>query len=80
MWYYLVRYSFDPTKPVFGPFETETEAWEAALANARKEYKIDTEEDECNCDMSEYDDFGEIVLVNHFTDRDDTTEWLVFEL
>ena len=80
MFYYLVRYSFDATKPVFGPFKTESEAWEAALVDARKEFKIDEEENEWNCDMSEYEDFGEIVLTNHFTDRDDTTEWLVFEM
>ena len=80
MWYYLVRYSFDSTKPVFGPFETEFDAWEAALADARKEYKTDEEENEWDCDMSEYDDCGEIILTDHFTDRDDTTEWFVFEL
>mgnify|MGYP003551086000 CR=1 FL=1 len=33
MFYYLVRYSFDPFKPVFGPFKTESEAWAAALAD-----------------------------------------------
>lgn len=27
-----------------------------------------------------YEDCGEIVLVNHFADRDDTTEYMVFEL
>lgn len=80
MFYYLVRYSFDPTKPVFGPFETEFDAWEVALADARKEFKIAEEENEYDCDMTEYEDFGEIVLTDHFIDRDDTTEWLVFEL
>lgn len=80
MFYYLVRYSFDATKPVFGPFETESEAWEAALADARKELKIDEKECGWNCDMSEHEDCGEIVLTKHFTGRDDTTEWLVFEI
>lgn len=80
MWYYLVKYSFDADKPVFGPFNTESEAWEAALADAQKEFNIDQNENEWNSDMSEYEEYREIVLVNHFTDRDDTTEWIVFEL
>ena len=80
MWYYLVRYSFDAEKPVFGPFNTEEEAWEAALTSAQKEFDIDQNENEWDSDMSEYEEYREIVLVNHFTDRDDTTEYLIFEL
>ena len=80
MWYYLVRYSFDAEKPVFGPFNTEEEAWDAALADAQKEFDIDQNENEWDSDMSEYEEYGEIVLVNHFADRDDTTEYLIFEL
>jgi hypothetical protein len=80
VWYYLVRYSFDPTKSVFGPFDTEADAWEAALADAQKEFDIDQNENEWDSDMSEYEEYGEIVLVNHFTDRDDTTEYIIFEL
>lgn len=80
MWYYLVRYSFDPTKPVFGPFDTEEDAWEAALADAQKEFDIDQNENEYDSDMSEYEEYGEIVLVNHFDDRSDTTEYILFEL
>ena len=80
MWYYLVRYSFDPTKSVFGPFDTEEDAWEAALADAQKEFDIDQNENEYDSDMSEYEEYGEIVLVNHFDDRSDTTEYILFEL
>lgn len=80
MWYYLVRYSFDGDKPVFGPFGTEFDAWNAALKDARKELKIDGEENGWNCDMTEYETFGEIILTDHFSDRDDTTEWILFEL
>ena len=80
MWYYLVRYSFDADKPVFGPFDTEEDAWEAALESAQKEFDIDQNENEWDCDMSEYEEYREIVLVNHFDDRDDTTEYLIFEL
>lgn len=80
MWYYLIRYSFDSEKPVIGPFDTYENAWEAALTSAQKEFDIDTNENEWDCDMSEYEDFGEIVITNHFYDRDDTTEWIIFEL
>ena len=80
MWYYLVRYSFDADKPVFGPFNTEEEAWDAALAAAQKEFDIDQNESGWDSDMSEYEEYGEIILVNHFTDRDDTTEYLIFEI
>lgn len=80
MWYYLVRYSFDPTKSVFGPFDTEEDTWKAALEDAQKEFDIDQNENEYDSDMSEYEEYGEIVLVNHFDDRSDTTEYILFEL
>ncbi len=80
MWYYLIRYSFDSEKPVIGPFDTYEDAWEAALTSAQKEFDIDTNENEWDSDMSEYEDFGEIIITNHFTDKDDTTEYILFEL
>lgn len=80
MWYYLIRYSFDAEKPVFGPFDTYEDTWEAALNSAQKEFNIDQNENEWNSDISEYEEYGEIVLVNHFTDRDDTTEYIIFEI
>lgn len=80
MWYYLIRYSFDSEKPVIGPFSIYKDAWAAALKSAQKEFDIDQNENEWDSDMSEYEDFGEIIITNHFTDRDDTTEYIVFEL
>ena len=80
MWYYLIRYSFDAEKPVFGPFESQEDAWQAALDSAQKEFDIDRNENEWDSDMSEYEEYGEIVLVNHFYDRDDTTEYIIFEI
>lgn len=80
MWYYLVRYSFDPTKPVFGPFDAEEDAWNAALADAQKEFNIDKNENGYDTEMATYEDYGEITLVNHFTNYSHTTEWLIFEL
>ena len=80
MWYYLVRYSFDAEKPVFGPFESQEDVWQAALDSAQKEFDVDRNENEWDSDMSEYEEYGEIVLVNHFYDRDDTTEYIIFEI
>ena len=80
MWYYLVKYSFDADKPVAGPFNTYDDAWIAALNDAQKEFDIDKNENDFDSDLIVYEDTGEIILVNHFTDRDDTTEFIVFEL
>lgn len=80
MWYYLVRYSFDADKPVFGPFDTYEDAWKAALTSAQKEFNIDQNENEWDSDMSEYEEYGEIVLVNHFPNYTHTTEYILFEL
>lgn len=79
MFYYLIHYSFDPSKPVFGPFNTEDEAWEAALNDAKKEYAIDEENGRCN-ELKVDKDSGEIALINYFVDRDDVTEYLIFEI
>ena len=80
MWYYLIRYSFDAEKPVFGPFSSEEYAWEAALADAEKEFDIDKNENGWGCDMLAHKYCGEIMITNHFVDRNDTTEYLVFEI
>lgn len=80
MWLYLVKYSFDADKPVTGPFNTYDDAWIAALNDAQKEFNIDKNENDFDTDLIVYEDTGEIILVNHFADRDDTTEFIVFEL
>ena len=80
MFYYLVKYSFDADKPVFGPFNTEEEAWNAALTDAQREFNIDKNENEWDVEMATYECYGEIILTDHFTGHDDTTEWLIFKL
>ena len=80
MWYYLIKYSFDTDKPVVGPFSTYDDAWIAALNDAQKELNIDENENGWDSDLITYEDAGEIILVNHFYDMDDTTEFIVFEL
>lgn len=80
MWYYLIKYSFDPEKPVFGPFNTEEDAWVAALAAARREFDIDTNENGWDVDIMEHECCGEIVIVDHFVSGDETSEYLIFEI
>ena len=79
MWYFLIKYSFDGVRPVCGPFSIKEDAWKAASEDAQSEFEID-KANEFNTDMMVYEDSGDILLVNHFADRDDTTEWIVFEI
>lgn len=38
MYYAMTKFSFDPEKNVFGPFETEDEAWNYIDKMADEEY------------------------------------------
>lgn len=80
MWYYLVRYSFDPDKHMVGPFDTEDAAWSAAVNNANREVKISQEEVDANIDISIYEGCREITIIDHYVRGDDTTEYIVFEI
>ena len=77
--YYVVTYSFDAEKQVYGPFDTEKEAIEDMMANARNEYKIDTKENEWDSELKEDVEIGEISIINRFSDRDDVTKFFVIE-
>ena len=80
MWYYLVRYSFDPDKHVVGPFDTENAAWSAAVNDAKREVKVSQEEADTNIDISIYEGCREITIIDHYVRGDDTTEYIVFEI
>lgn len=80
MWYYLVRYSFDPDKHVVGPFDTEDAAWSAAVNDAKREVKVSQEEADANIDISIYEGCREITIIDHYVRGDDTTEYIVFEM
>lgn len=81
MWYVLTKYSFDSSKPVAGPFETEDKAWEYAEKDADKEYQIDTEDCGWNTEMEKNRDTNEIVITNYFKcSHTDVTEWIIFEI
>lgn len=84
MWYYMVKYSFDPTKIVNGPFKTEEEAYQKMLEDAQKEHNIDVNEnsngDEWETEFYVDDQSGEITIVNYFGTNKDVTEFFIFEI
>lgn len=79
-WYYVTKYSFDPTKPVFGPFDTEEEAWQAMEAMMDEEYRICRKENEWRAYIEKNKEAGEIKLTNIFDHEDDVTECFIFQL
>lgn len=80
MWYYMTKYSFDSSKPVVGPFQTEAEAYEKMQIAAQKEYDIDVNENEWDTEISVDSEAGEITLVNYFDTDKDVTEFFTFEI
>lgn len=84
MWYYMTKYSFDSSKPVVGPFETETEAYLNMLANAQREYEIDVNENACGneweTELYVDSEAGEITITNNFGTHKDVTEFFTFKI
>ena len=80
MWYHVTKYSFDPTKSVSGPFQTEEEAWNNMEAMMDEEYWIDTEENGWRSYLEKNREAGEIKLLTIFDREDDVTECFIFEL
>lgn len=80
MWYYLVKYSFDPYKQVVGPYDTEDTAWNAAVNDAKREVKISQEESDIDIDIVIDDSSKEVTIIDHWASGNDTTEYIVFEL
>ena len=80
MYYYVTKYSFDPDKPVCGPFKTESDAWKAMEAHANEECRIDTEENQWDAHIFKDRENGEITLVDYFVSHKDTTEFFIIEI
>lgn len=80
MWYYMTKYSFDSSKPVVGPFNTEEEAYEKMQFMAQKEYDIDVNENEWETELYVDSESGEITITNYFDDSKDVTEFFTFEI
>ena len=80
MWYYMTKYSFDPTKVTVGPFESEEDAWADMEHSADEEYRIDTEENSWRTRIIKDKECGEITIKNFFMDNTDVTEFFLFEI
>lgn len=81
MFYYVVLYSFDHERPVFGPFKDEVSCWEAMELDAESEYSDDVENMDCLCTLDKVQVEGKIVLSNIFQDDEpDKTTWIIIEI
>lgn len=80
MWYAMTKFSFDPTKNIFGPFETEDEAWDYIDKMADEEYEIDVEENGWDADIEKDKDAGEIIIKDYFDYGTDVMELFIFEI
>lgn len=80
MWYFMIKYSFDSTKPIVGPFKTEEEAYAEMQKSAQKEYDIDVKENEWDTEIYVDSEVGEITIVNYFGTNKDVTEFFTFEI
>lgn len=80
MWYYMIKYSFDSTKVIKGPFKTENEAYQAMQHCANEEYRICTEENEWDSEIYKKKDAGEITIISYFDADMDVTEFFIFEI
>lgn len=50
-WWFITIYSFDEDRPLYGPYSSEKECWNAMLENAKRELRIDTEENGWECEF-----------------------------
>lgn len=80
MWYYMIKYSFDPSKIVKGPFATEEEAYKNMEDNADNEYNICVEENDWDTEINKDKENGEITIKNFFTSNVDVTEFFTFAI
>lgn len=81
MFYYVVLYSFDHSRPVFGPFNDEDSCWIAMETDAEKEYVDDIENNVGKCVLDKIRVAGTIKLSNIFENNDpDTTLWAIIEI
>jgi hypothetical protein len=76
----MTKYSFDPSKIVNGPFNTEEEAWGAMKSIANEEHRIDTEENGWRTQIIKNKTCGEITIKNFFASGTDVTEFFLFEI
>ena len=81
MWYYMIKYSFDPsTKFIKGPFKTEKEAYAEMRELAYNEYDISEEESNWEVEIYEDAENGEIIIVEYSGTSKEITEYFTFKI
>lgn len=81
MWYGMCRFSLEPLKHIYGPFETESEAWNYIETCADNEYKEDVEEYDCESHITKDQEFGEITIETVFSSGEvGTSLYCIFEI
>lgn len=79
---YLIEYSFDDTRIIKGPKTSKEEMWAQMVADAKEEYRIDTEENQYKSVLTIDEENDIIVLVTPSTyiERGTITTWTLFEM
>ena len=81
MWYGMCRFSLEPLKNIYGPFKTESEAWNCIETYADNEYKEDIEEYGCESHITKDQEFGEIIIETTFSSGEvGTSLYCIFEI
>lgn len=76
--YYLVSYNFSSERYAVGPFPGYDECWKAMCREAKKEYRIDTEENSYNAELQKNYLEGTVILLDYFPDHENRTIWTAF--
>ena len=61
-WWFIAVYSFDEDRLLSGPYSSEEECWNAMLKNAKRELRIDTEENGYECEFETVPECGRITV------------------
>ncbi len=78
--YYLVAYNFSSERYAVGPFPGYDECWEAMCRDAKKEYRIDTEQNSYDAELQKDYLDGTIILLDSFPDHENRTTWMAFSV
>jgi hypothetical protein len=80
MFYGMTKFSFDPSKNVFGPFDSFEEAWDYINKMADEEYDRDVSENSLETKIEKDEDAGEITITNFHSWGNDVMELFVFDM
>ena len=78
---YDIDYDLDDgDRLLSGPYSSEEECWNAMLKNAKRELRIDTEENGYECEFETVPECGRITLTNHVNGHSNVTNWYTIEI